>query len=72
MRRDESLWRHVWASAENEINKMRFEGFVRSEAQTKQHRKKRGGLLDKEWEIGTDFTGSRTKSAAMTKVHNAR
>jgi hypothetical protein len=66
-----SVWRHVWASAENEINKQKLESTMRSLAQTKQHKEKKVSAAAKDWELGVPFKDASSKSRATKLVLDA-
>lgn len=66
-----SIWRHLYASAEIEINNMKFESYRRSQGQLTQHKDKNTAILKKGWELGEDFVNANEKSRAMTKVGDA-
>jgi hypothetical protein len=66
-----SLWRHLWASAEIEINKMKFESYRRSQGQLTQHKERNTAVLKKGWELGDDFVNANEKNRAIKKVGDA-
>jgi hypothetical protein len=66
-----SVWRHIWASAENEINKQKLESTKHSLAQTKQHKEKKASAAAKDWELGVPFKDAPSKSRAIKLVFDA-
>ena len=74
MIRDESsasLWRLVWAAADNTIIKKQFEFYKRSQGQLTQYKGKKSEILSKGWELGEDFADAKEKNRATTKVGEA-
>jgi hypothetical protein len=74
MKRDKSvgsIWRLLWASAENDINKIRLLSYKRSEHQANQHQSKVDTVLDKDWVEGSDFQNCMAKSRAIKRVKEA-
>jgi hypothetical protein len=75
MKHDESdvgsIWRLLWASAENEINKIRLLSYECSEHQANQHKSKVDTVLKKDWVEGSDFQNPMAKSRAIKRVKDA-
>ena len=63
-----SPWRHLWASAENNINKMRLDSIKRSDTQIIQHQTKQNCILNTPWMVGEDFGSASSKSRAIKQV----
>jgi hypothetical protein len=74
MKRDESstsIWRILWASAENTIIKKRLLHYERSDTKTTSNKEKAAALLEKSWEEGCDFKNNQAKSQAVKSVEHA-
>ncbi len=70
MKRDESvgsIWRLLWASAENDINKIRLLSYECSEHQANQHKSQVDTVLEKDWVEGIDFQNPMAKCRAIKK-----
>ena len=66
--RNPSVWRLLWASAENEMNKVHLQSYRRSKSQLKQHEVKAKKVKEQEWEKGADFKYSQLQSKAICSV----
>jgi hypothetical protein len=66
-----SIWRLLWASAENEINKNCLLNYKHSEHQANQHKSKVDTLFEKDWVEGSDFQNLMAKSRAIKRVKDA-
>lgn len=66
-----SIWRLLWASAENKINKRRLINYDRSEVKTKIHQYRAEQGLEEDWEEGCDFENAQAKSHAIISVEEA-
>ena len=74
MKRDESttsIWRTIWAAAENDIIKKRLLHYERSDTKTTSHKDKAASLLENSWEEGSDFSNSQAKCRAVKSVEEA-
>ncbi len=74
MKRDESvssIWRLLWASAENDINKICLLSYERSEHQATQHKSKVDTVLEKDWVEGSELQNPMAKSRAIKRVKEA-
>jgi hypothetical protein len=74
MKHDESvgsIWRLLWASAENDINKICLLSYERSEHQANQHQSKVDTVLEKDWVEGSDFQNCMAKRRAIKRVKEA-
>ncbi len=71
MKRDESvgsIWRLLWPSAEDDINKICLLSYKCSEHQANQNKSKVDTALEKDWVEGSDFQNPVAKFRAIKKV----
>jgi hypothetical protein len=61
-----SLWKLVYSSAENKINKLRLQKYEKSQMQ-----KKFDELMKDEWSVGEEFSNNQAKYRAVLKVEEA-
>jgi hypothetical protein len=61
-----SLWKLVYSSAENKINKLRLQKYEKSQMQ-----KKFDELIKDEWSVGEEFSKNQAKYRAVLKVEEA-
>jgi hypothetical protein len=66
-----SIWRLLWASAENDINKICLLSYERSEHEANQHQSKVDIVREKDWVEGSDFQNRMAKSRAIKRVKEA-
>lgn len=69
--RNPTVWRLLWSSAENEMNKERLASMIRSRNQVQQHKDKADRSKNKEWEKGEQYANGNIKSKAISTVANA-
>ena len=69
--RNPTVWRLLWSSAENEMNKERLASMIRSWNQVQQHKDKADRSKNKEWEKGEQYANGNIKSKAISIVANA-
>jgi hypothetical protein len=62
------FWRLLWASAENDNNKIGLLSNKRSEHQANQHKSKVDTVLEKNWVEGSDFQNPLAKCRAIKKL----
>ena len=56
-----SLWKLVYTSAENDINKLQLKKYEKSQMQVKQHKKKFDELMLADWVVGEEFNNKMAK-----------
>jgi hypothetical protein len=66
----ESLWKLVYLSAENNMNKLLLKRHASRMTQTNQHEAKADALMHANWEKGDDFMTKQLKSRACQKVEH--
>lgn len=66
-----SVWRLLWSSAENEMNKERLASMIRTTKQLQQHKEKGNKTKNKEWEKGELFANGNVRTKAISAVANA-
>lgn len=74
MKRDEStnsIWRILWAAAENNIIKRRLLDYERSDVKNTIHKERAASRLENSWEEGCDFKNPGSKSRAVKSVEEA-
>ena len=70
-RSNPSVWRLLWSSAENKMNKLRLASMIRSQNQVQQHKEKANNIKKKEWEKGECYANPNIKTKAISTVASA-